>query len=497
MSAAPLSPSGRHGEHVLTLALNRRRFLAGTAGVGLTAAAAAACADDSGAGNANTADVIVVGAGLSGLCAAREVIRQGKSALVLEARDRVGGRMVRKSVIEGGWIDLGGQWIGPTHVGVLSVAESFGIKHFDSYYQGLTTVGYKGAVSTFDGDSPPANVLPSISDADVTEADRVWQEFHKLAVTSNVERPWLTPDATALDAQTVTTWLATVTRSEYARFSVNNWVLTDIGGDPGATSLLSALATYAGAPEDEDPEEWLFDGAAGQIPERLAEELGDRIHLDRPVLRIKQDNGNVTATTSNGDYNAKFVIVATPPYLAGAIDYSPALPAQRIQFTQRSPMGSIVKYAAVYPTAWWREKGLSGSALGDRTVVATADSSPPNGTPGILTGFVGGPTAIRLLSQSEDDRRRAVLADLTAYFGNDAMDPGQFVEMNWPGETWTGGAYDTILAPNTLTTYGPAMAEPVGRIHWAGTELAPRWTGYFEGAVQTGLAAAEAVLKSF
>lgn len=489
MSRAPLSPSGRHGEHVLSRALNRRRFLAGTAGMGLTAAVVAACADGSDTRGANTADVIVVGGGLSGLCAARELIRQGKSALVLEARDRVGGRMVRKSVMDGGWIDLGGQWIGPTHVGVLSVAESFGITHFDSYYQGRTAVGYNGVVSTFEGDSPPANVVPSISATDVAEADRVWQEFHKLAATSNVERPWLTPDATALDAQTVTTWLASVTRSEYARFSVDNWVLTDIGGDPGATSLLSALVTYAGAPEDEDPEEWLFDGAAGQIPERLAEELGDRIHLERAALRIKQDNGNVTATTSNGDYHAKFVIVAMPPFLAGAIDYSPALPAQRMQFTQRSPMGSVIKYAAVYPTAWWRAKGLSGVALSDRTVVATADSSPPNGTPGILTGFVSGPTAIRLLGLSEDDRRRAVLADLTAYFGSQAMDPGQFVEMNWPGEAWTGGAYDTVLGPNTLTTYGPAMAEPVGRIHWAGTELAPRWTGYFEGAVQTGLAA--------
>lgn len=422
MSAIPRTRLRRQGEHVPAFALSRRNFLAGAAGVGVTAASAA-CADGGDVGDAGTADVIVVGAGLSGLCAARELVRQGKNTLVLEARDRVGGRMVRKSVMGGGWIDLGGQWIGPSHVDVLSVAESLGIKHFDSYAQGRTTVNYNGAVSTFDGDLPPADVLPSISDTDVAEEDRVWRQFRTLAASANVERPWLTPDAAALDAQTVTTWLAAATRSEFARFSINHWVLTDIGGDPGATSLLSAVVTYAGAPEDEDPEEWLFDGAAGQIPERLAEELGDRVQLERPVLRVEQDTANVTVTTSNGEYRAGFLIVATPPYLAGAIEYSPALPADRMQFTQRAPMGSVIKYAAVYPTAWWRAKGLNGETISDRIVSATADSSPPSGTPGILTGFASGPAAIRLLRQSEDDRKQAVLADLTAYFGDEAKDP--------------------------------------------------------------------------
>ena len=157
-------------------------------------------------------------------------------------------------------------------------------------------------------------------------------------------------------------------------------------------------------------------------------------------------------------------------------------------------MGSVIKYAAVYPTAWWRAKGLSGASASDRTVVLTADSSPPNGKPGILTGFVVGPAAIRLADQSDDARQQIVISDLVTYFGDDAMRPAQFVEMNWPGEKWTGGAYNAVLAPNTLTTYGSGMAEPVGRIHWAGSELSPKWTGYFEGAVQAGHAAAHAVL---
>jgi monoamine oxidase len=475
-------------------ALSRRNVVIGAAGIGLAAAAAgalAACARDT---DVRKADVIVVGAGLSGLCSARELVRHGKDTLVLEARNRVGGRMVRKSVIEGGWIDLGGQWIGPTQSNILALAESLGIKHFDSYEKGRTVVNYGGAVSTIDGSFPPTDALPSASSADVAEADRVWAQFRSLAATVNVERPWLTPDAPVLDAQTVTSWLATATGSEFARFSVNYWVLNQEGADPGATSMLFALSSYAAGPEGEQPEQSLFEGAAGQIPERLAAELGDRIILERPVFRIEQDAGGVTVTTGDGDYRADFVIVAIPPYLAGAIDYSPPLPARRNQFTQRAPMGAVIKYAAVYPTAWWRAKGLSGASASDRTVVLTADSSPPGGKPGILTGFVVGPAAIRLLDQPDDARQRIVISDLVTYFGDEAMHPGQFIEMNWPGEKWTGGAYNAVLAPNTLTTYGPAMAESVGRIHWAGSEVSPKWTGYFEGAVQAGHAAAHAVL---
>jgi monoamine oxidase len=273
--------------------------------------------------------------------------------------------------------------------------------------------------------------------------------------------------------------------------------LNDVGGDPDATSLLFAMVTHSAGPEHERPEHWLFDGGAGQIPERLAQELGDHIRLESPVLRVEQDAAGVTVATPHGSYRAEFLIVATPPHLAGSIDYDPPLPARRIQFTQRAPMGSIIKYAAIYPTAWWRNQGLSGATVSDGTVLATADGSPPTGVPGILVGFVSGPEAVRLSDEPEETRRRVVLDHFRTYFGDAASNPVDFIEMNWLGEKWTGGAYNSNLAPGTLTTYGPAMSEPVGRIHWAGTEMSHRWTGYFEGAVQAGHAAANAVLKRF
>jgi monoamine oxidase len=447
-------------------------------------------------GDVHDTVVIVVGAGLSGLCSARELLRHGRHVLVLEARDRVGGRMVRKSLIGGGWIDLGGQWIGPTQAKILSLAESLGIKHFDSYATGHTVVSYNGETSTTDGPFPPVAPLPSVSADEIDEANRVWAQFRSLAATVNVQYPWLTPGASALDAQTVTSWLADTTKSEFARFRVGYWVLYQEGGDPSATSMLFAITSYASGPDEDLPEQWLFDGGAGQIPELIASELGDRIVLAQPVLHIAQDAGGATVTTRDRDYRANFVIVAIPPHLAGAIDYSPPLPAPRVQFTQRSPLGSVIKYAAIYPTAWWRARALSGATVSDRSLQLTADSSSADGKPGILTGFVSGQAAVRLANQSEAARKQLVISDLVAYFGEQARHPTEFVEMNWPGEKWTGGAYNAVLAPSTLTSYGSAMSEPVGRIHWAGSEMAAKWTGYFEGAVQAGYAAAHAVLGS-
>ena len=236
---------------------------------------------------------------------------------------------------------------------------------------------------------------------------------------------------------------------------------------------------------DEEPEQWPFDGAAGQIPERLANEFGDRICLGEPVYRIKQDADGVTVTTRDCDYR-ETLIAAMPPHLAGAIDYSPPLPARRIQFTQRAPMGSTIKYAAVYPRGGGAMPGSVEQRQRPHRRVDRRVHHPTD--PGILTVFAIGPAAVRLAEQSEQARKRIVPSDFRTYFGDQATHPVQFVEMNWPAEKWTGGAYNAVLAPNTLTTYGPGMAAPVGRTHWAGTEMSPRWTGYFEGAVQAGYA---------
>jgi monoamine oxidase len=443
-------------------------------------------------------EVVIVGAGLSGLCAARELVARKVSCVVLEARGRVGGRMVRQSVIEDGWIDLGGQWIGPTQTAILDLTHSLGVLHFDWYSQGNNVLYYAGARSTFAGAFPPPPgskvSIPGVTNADLIAAEQLSAKIDQLVATVNITQPWLTPNAQDLDDQTVTNWLGANSSSEFAKYSVATLAQAN-GDDPSESSMLFLLSEDAMGPAAEEPEKWLLQGAAGQIPPQLAAQLGDRILLGQPVKGITQNSSGVTVTTPSGRYRGKFAIVAVPPYLAGAIDYQPSMPAARLQLTQRVPMQSIIKNACIYPTAWWRGQGLSGIAVSQLPALSTADSSPPSGKPGILTSFFAGADAIALGTRTAKHRKAVAISNLVSYFGEQAAHPTQYVETNWPAEQWTGGAYGDFLGPGVLTKFGPALRAPVGRIHWAGTEMATRWMGFFDGAVRSAQDAASAVIS--
>ncbi len=469
--------------------VGRREFLRGA---GLLVLGGVATGSGSASAATRRVDVIVVGAGLSGLCAARQLAAHGVSCVVLEARNRVGGRMVRKSVIEGGWIDLGGQWVGPTQTALLALARSLRISHFDSYAKGKNVVYFEGQRSTYTADgkySPGSNVTP----ADRLAAAELSAKLEALVGTVNIAKPWLTPNASYLDGLTVAEWLDANSSSAYAKFALQA-VIAGNGDDPDEVSMLYLLYEDATSPHAEEPEKWLFHGAAGQFPPILAAKLGDRIRLNQPVYAVSQGSSGVQVTTPSGRYRGKFVIVATPPYLAGAIDYRPAMPAARLQLTQRFPMQSVIKNACIYPTAWWRKEGLSGAAVSELTIVATADSSPPSGRPGILTSFSAGPGSIALEARTAQQRRAAAIANLKTFFGPQVANPTQYIEANWPADKWSGGAFNAFMGPGVLSTYGAALRAPVGRIHWAGTEVATRWPGYFDGAVRAGQDAAKAVM---
>ena len=460
-------------------------------GGAMAAAARAARPDDQ-------VDVAIVGAGIAGLTAARQLVKADRSVVVLEARDRVGGRMVRQQVGPDAWVDLGGQWIGPTQERITALADELGVKRFPWYHDGATRFVYRdisarfnGAFVPFEGEPPP---VPAY---EVEDADRAWQSIEALAATVPPEAPWTAPDAERLDQETVASWLDRTTHTPFARFTITN--LARIGGsgafEPDQVSLLHMGFTQAVSPQREAPETDLFSGAAGQIPPLLAQELGDRIVLRAPVWAIEQDDTGVVLRTPQEEYRARFAIVAIPPTLTGGILYDPPLPTQRLQLVQRMPMGSLLKEHAIYPTAFWRDEGLSGIAITDLpTTPFTADSSPPSGEPGILTTFIAGTPADVLGRRSASERRDAVIADYVKCFGPRAGKPTAFVEMNWPAETWTRGAFTAYLPPGAWTGYGEALRAPVGRVHWAGTETATRWNGYFDGGVRSGEDAAAAIL---
>jgi monoamine oxidase len=188
-------------------------------------------------------------------------------------------------------------------------------------------------------------------------------------------------------------------------------------------------------------------------------------------------------------------IVAIPPTIAGRIEYDPPLPARRDQLTQRMPQGAVIKTMAVYERPFWREDGLSGQATSDvGPARVTFDNSPPDGTPGVLLGFLEGRLARDWGERPAEARREAVLAGHVRLFGRSAARPVRYIERIWADEEWTRGCYGCLMTTGGWTEYGSALRAPVGCLHWAGAETATIWAGYMDGAVQSGeRAAAEAL----
>jgi monoamine oxidase len=445
---------------------------------------------------AESADVLVVGAGLAGLIAARDVIAAGKSAVLLEARDRVGGRIVNEDIGDGKVVEMGGQWAGPTQDRLLQLAADLQVATFPTYDTGLKVLHFNGRRGTYTGAIPRINPLVL---ADIGQAQA---RLEALARKVPTDAPWTAARAVKLDSQTFETWVRHNAASKSARALLTLAAEAVFAAEPGDLSMLHVLFythsggsfqrlidTTGGAQQDR------FVGGSALIAERLAAALGSVVRLSSPVSRIEVSSDSVTATTPAGQFDGRQIIVTVPPLLAGRIEYEPALPAWREQLTQRTPMGSVIKCQVLYDEPFWRRDGLAGQATGDgpgsRVVF---DNTPPDGSPGVLLAFLEGDEARRLGRESLEVRRRAVVDSLVRYFGPKAASPERYIELDWQQEKWSGGCYGTLFGPNVWTRYGPALREPVGPIHWAGTETASAWCGYMDGAIRSGSDAAKAVL---
>jgi monoamine oxidase len=444
-------------------------------------------------------DVVVVGAGFAGLTAARRLVEGGLDTAVLEARDRVGGRTLNADLGGGKVVEVGGQWVGPTQDAVLALARELGVETFPTYVDGANRLEWRGRVRSYTGTIPRMN--PAVL-ADVAQAQL---RTDRMARRVPLEAPWQAPHAADWDGQTLESWLRRNVRTAGARELLTIGVEAVWAAQPGELSLLHALFylhsgggwsslldTRGGAQQDR------FVGGSQRLALRMAAELGDRLRLSCPVVRIAYDDTGVTVTAATGEtIRAGHAVVAVPPTLAGRIDYDPPLPAARDQLTQRVPMGAVTKCIAVYDEPFWRADGLSGQALSDRGPVRTIfDNSPPEGRPGVLLGFLEGRHARSWEQEPPDRRRDAVLDCFTRLFGPRAARPEHYLEQAWAQEPWSRGGYGGAVAPGAWTQLGPALRAPVGRLHWAGTETATRWNGYMDGAVRSGQRAAEEVLKA-
>jgi monoamine oxidase len=440
-------------------------------------------------------DVAVVGAGFAGLTAARDLAGSGQSVCVLEARSRVGGRVFTTTLDDGTPIDLGGQWTGPTQDAVHALAESCRAETFLTYTKGDNLVQINGRIKRYKG------TIPSVGPFSLLNVGWAMWRLDRLAAQVPRDKPWTASRAREWDEQTLATWLNGQVYFKAARDLLDVGLETIFSASPSDISLLHALFYIQSAGNldrllavENGAQQNCFTFGMQSMAEALAGELGGAVRLGSRVRSIEQTAERVMVSGEQFCVTARRAIVAIPPVLAGRIDYTPALPGHRDQLTQRVPMGSVIKCMAVYETPFWREDGLSGQMVSDTGPVrVTFDNSPKTGKPGILLGFIEGHAARQLGRKSEKERREIVVQVLARHYGPRAQKPVAYVEKDWSDDEWSRGGYAGIMGPGVWTSYGSALREPVGRIHWAGTETADVWNGYVEGAIRSGARAAKEV----
>ncbi|WP_138464279.1 FAD-dependent oxidoreductase [Poseidonocella sp. HB161398] len=442
------------------------------------------------------ADVIIVGAGLSGMTAAKDLAAAGQSVLVFDGKDRVGGRTWCDPSYPEGAIDFGGMFVGTTHSRSTALGLEMGLELVRARPEGAAVWDLGGTPLTAP-DGYPERVLEdgtSLKDAlaaAFAEVDRIAAEIGK-------DDPWNAPRAAELDAMTMQGWLDATVADPLARRIVGADVSIITGVDPSEISALF-FAFYVAQCEDMHALQvtsntLLWKGGAGQIADRIADRIGrSRLRLSEPVIAIDHAEDGATVTTMQGSYRARRLILALPPSAAAQIRFSPELPDARRQINRRTNFGRYMKLQIRFDRQFWLDKGLSGEIFSLNPGFFSLDVTRPDDAQATLVVFIGASAYDAWHGKGEEARRVEMLDALARCLGPDAMTPAAYVETPWNEVPFTMGGPVCHMPPGLLSTAGPALRAPIGAIHFAGTEAAPNWTGYMEGAVQSGEAAAAAI----
>jgi monoamine oxidase len=443
------------------------------------------------------ADVCVIGAGYAGLTAALRLSQAGKSVVVLEARDRIGGRIWTQHLPDGSPVDRGGGWLGPKHDAIFGLAREFGVSTYKTWVKGAHLLVGEGRTRRYTG------LIPKISPLAIISIALAQAKVNRMAKRVPLEAPWTAKRAAEWDSRTVADFLEhSGIRTTIARDLFEMAVRGLFTGDLNDTSFLHLLflAHSHGSLNtlfsiEGGGQENLVDGGAGSIAQQIADGLGDAVHLSTPVRSITQHADHVVVEAGDLAVSARHAVVTVPPALVLDIAFEPALPDDRETLYRKAVAGPETKTLVVYDEPFWRNDGFSGqSSEPNSASEVTIDASPRSGTPGVVASFTFGRVSRHVDALDAGERRKLVLDALTTRFGPRAASPVDFIETPWWKEEWTRGCSMAHLPPGILTRYGRLYREPFGRVHWAGTETSTTSHGAMDGAARSGERAAVEVL---
>ncbi|MFN0155044.1 MAG: flavin monoamine oxidase family protein [Gaiella sp.] len=441
-------------------------------------------------------EIVVVGAGIAGLTAADRLHRDGVDVVVVEARERVGGR-TWNTEIGGQANELGGQWIAPYQDAAHSLLGDLGLELFESHRIGdRVYVGADGAPRRYRGHDAPLGERADRSYA------RAMEKLEAIVAEVDPERPWVHPNARDLDATTFESWLRAEVDDDTARGLLRGFMAGGFMTKPAECfSVLGAAWVAAGAGSVDnlfEPELCLHSrvvGGSQLIAIRLAERVGwDRVHLGRPAREIRWSDTRVEVTAGTDTFTGRSAIVAIPPNLTSSIRFDPVLPSWRLRLEQSVSQGVTIKFLAVYDHPFWREDGLSGEGFAPYDFAREVyDNSPPSAEPGVLCTFLSGEVGEHAARLSPSERRTRVIDGFARYFGPQAREVVDVHEVDWTAEEYTRGAFSATFGPGGLVRFGSDLRRPVGPIHWANSDFSGVGNMHMDGAILSGQAAADAV----